>query len=171
MHAYETLAELALELLADEDAAHPSTELRGRLLEDVAGRARYAPFEGRVARFFGLDPHDANAALESITQRVAWQPGPMPGMWTAKVPGRPKVPGQTAVFLRSDPGTHCPDHRHLGEERFLLLEGRLVERAGGAFEAGDLVVKPPGSSHAFDVPEGEPCIAAYLLDGGLELVG
>jgi anti-sigma factor ChrR (cupin superfamily) len=64
----------------------------------------------------------------------------------------------------------CPDHRHLGEERLLILEGSLVETDGSEFRAGDLVVKPAGSSHAFHIPEGQACIAAYLLNGGMELV-
>jgi anti-sigma factor ChrR (cupin superfamily) len=148
----------------------PSPELRRRVLGAVEGRARYAPFVDRVARFFGVDTEEATAALEAITSEGAWSPGPMPGMATAKLPRSANVPGRTAVLLRSDAGARSPLHRHLGEERLLILEGGIVESDGRAFHAGDLVVKPSGSSHAFHVPEGEPCVAAYLLDGGLELV-
>jgi putative transcriptional regulator len=150
--------------------ARPPPDLRRRLLGTIAGPSRYAPFVDRVARFFGIDAREASSALEAITANDAWINGPMPGMATAKLPSRPKVPGQTAVFLRSEVGAHCPNHRHLGEERLFILEGGIVESDGTAFHAGDLVVKPAGSSHAFHVLDDEPCIAAYLLEGGLELV-
>lgn len=148
----------------------PSDELRRRLLVTVSGRARYAPFVDRVARFFGIDAHEAIAALEAITANDAWSAGPMPGMSSAKLPRAPKVEGRTAVFLRSEAGARCPNHRHLGEERLFILEGGIVESDGSAFHAGDLVVKSAGSSHAFHVPGDGPCIAAYLLESGLELL-
>ncbi|MGZ3451847.1 MAG: cupin domain-containing protein [Polyangiales bacterium] len=161
--AVTSLASLAV-------SAPPSGEVRRRLFADVVGRARYAPFADRVARFFGIDVADAERALESITETTAWRPGPMPGMSMAKVPSRAKVPRQTAIFLRSDAGAVCPDHRHIGEERLLILEGGIIESDGTELHAGDLVVKPAGSSHAFRVPEEEACIAAYILDEGMELL-
>jgi anti-sigma factor ChrR (cupin superfamily) len=167
-HVDEMLDELALDLRPSEQRG--LVDLRRRLLDTVEGRARYAPFAERVARFFGIDPREASSALEAITVESAWSEGPMPGMATAKLPCRPKVPGQTAVFLRSEVGAHCPIHRHLGEERLLILEGGIVESDGTVFHAGDLVVKPAGSAHEFDVLGDEPCIAAYLLEGGLELI-
>jgi quercetin dioxygenase-like cupin family protein len=159
-----------LDLLPADAAVAPSAGLRDRLLREVEGPARYAPFATRVARFFGIGVDDAARSLEAITAADAWRAGPLPGMWRAEVRGRAKEAGRTAIFLKSAPGLHCPNHRHVGEERLLILEGGIVESDGTEYHPGDLVVKAAGSSHSFTVPTSEACVSAYLLEGGLELV-
>lgn len=169
----DELAELALELLRDDahaPAGHEVGRARARLLEITAGPQRYAPFIDRVARFFCLDAEVAERLLSKIQEPTAWRAGFVPS--SSMVPVRPG-PGfvGAAMFVRFDPGTHCPMHRHVGgDERVLVLEGGFVEADGTELHPGDEVVKTSGSAHAFRVFDDDRCIAAYALEGGLELV-
>jgi putative transcriptional regulator len=138
--------------------------VRARLLAEVSGPLRYAPFAPRVAKFFGISRAAAEAALARIVDPAAWLTMPIGGMHMSPVDAT--TPGQ-AMFLRADAGVVCPVHVHLGEERLLVLEGRLIEDSGLISGPGDLIIKRSGSRHSFCVPETGPCVSAYRIERGV----
>jgi putative transcriptional regulator len=154
--------ELALALAVPTPApAH----LRGRLLAAASGPLKYAPFARRVATFFGITRERAELALERLSDERTWIPMTIRGMRMAPV--QANVPG-LAMFLRLDAGAHCPLHRHLGEERILILEGSLIEDSGVVSVAGDVLIRAPGTRHSCAAPHASACVSAYLLEGGVE---
>lgn len=151
--------ELELALIALQ-----SHDVRARVLAEVGGVLRYAPFAPRVAKFFGISRQAAEAALARIIDPAAWQTMPIGGMHMSPVEAT--TPGQ-AMFLRADAGVRCPAHVHHGEERLLVLEGRLMEDNGLISGPGDLVIKRAGSRHSFCVPRSGPCVSAYRIERGV----
>lgn len=53
----------------------------------------------------------------------------------------------SAAFLRYAPGSSVPRHGHPGYEHIFVLEG-AQEDEHGRYEAGTLVINPPGTSHS-----------------------
>jgi hypothetical protein len=51
----------------------------------------------------------------------------------------------------------------------LILSGGLREVGGQEAWGGDELFRPDGSAHAFVALEGEPCVAATLVEGTIEL--
>lgn len=133
-----------------------SRDVRERLLRSAAGPLRYAPFARRVATFFGISRARAEAVLERIASEPAvWTAMPVDGLHMAEI--------EAARFLRADPGTACPAHMHHGEERLLILEGRLIAASGLVSGPGDLIV----NRSAFLVVPPDACVSAYRIDGGV----
>ena len=168
------LYELVLAGLVDD--LSPSVETRPaeaqkrRLIEAIEGRYRYAPFTARVARMFDLDDASAATALEAIVSPDAWMEGPLPGIRCALVAAGPRCTGNMNMFIAADPGARFPIHRHLGEERVLVMQGAFREDDGARAQPGDLVVKTADSSHDFVVLDGPPCVCAYSIDQGFVLL-
>jgi putative transcriptional regulator len=78
--------------------------------------------------------------------------------------------GDGVVLIRMAPGRGYPRHRHVGEERVLVLQGGYRDEAG-RYQAGDTVVQPPGSVHHPVALEGdEDCILLATALGGIELL-
>jgi anti-sigma factor ChrR (cupin superfamily) len=64
------------------------------------------------------------------------------------------APGEpSAAFLRYAPGAKVPRHEHPGYEHILVLEGSQEDERG-RYEAGTLIVNPPGTSHTVWTKEG-----------------
>ncbi len=71
-----------------------------------------------------------------------------------------------------EPGCGYPRHRHVGEERLLVVQGAYAD-AGGTHAAGSFVVYPDGSDHApvaVDTPAREPCVLLALAHEGVVLL-
>jgi anti-sigma factor ChrR (cupin superfamily) len=69
--------------------------------------------------------------------------------------------GHSAALLRYQPGASVPRHRHVGYEHILVLSGSQQDERG-VYQAGTLVVNPPGSSHA--VSSGPGCIVLAIWE-------
>ena len=55
-------------------------------------------------------------------------------------------------FIRLDSGLVFPPHKHLGEERVLVLQGYYVDQVTGVeYGPGDVVELPANSEHSFEV--------------------
>ena len=61
--------------------------------------------------------------------------------------------GPRAAFLRYAPGARLERHRHGGYEHILVLSGSQIDDRG-EYQAGTLIVHPPGSSHSITSPNG-----------------
>lgn len=155
-------------LLAANDRAvegFPSGGVRQRILEQVIGPERYAPFTRRIAAFFGVSEESARESLVALT-RGPFEPLALPGFARRRAPAGCLL--ADAMFLRLDAGIRCPPHRHLGLERLLVLEGAFFETDGARAGPGDLAEKAAFSSHSFRVADDGPCVCAYSIEHGVE---
>ncbi len=72
-----------------------------------------------------------------------------------------------AALLRYSPGARVPRHRHTDYEYILLLEGAQQDERG-RYEAGTLMINPPGSEHSVSSPEG--CVVLALWQAPILLL-
>jgi quercetin dioxygenase-like cupin family protein len=135
--------------LAVEPVA-PPPHLRERLLAELGGSERFAPFLDRLAALFDL----AADRVRTILQRFDTDEG-----WTVMYPGAsffdfeggPALGEATAGLVRIAAGQPFPHHKHLGEERVMVLQGAFVDDSGQRVGPGQLAIMPDGSEHAFEV--------------------
>lgn len=159
--------------LADALPTHsPAASLRERLLASAASPPlRWAPLFDKLGTLFDLD----DAALMHLAERAAtpseWQAGPLPAVHLLHLQGGPAIAGADAGLVRVEGGVHFPEHRHLGEERTLILEGEALESSGLTRRPGDALSMPAESSHSFEVAPGRALIYAVVLFGGVEIGG
>jgi len=165
----EALSALAV-AAAPATPAAPPPALRARLLASARGPARFAPFIDRLARLIDLAAEQARALLASIDRPDAWLPSPAPNVRLIHLPGGPAVAGLDIGFVRVAAGTDFPPHRHLGDERVLVLQGSYRDSGGATVRAGDQVHMPAGSEHHFSADPERDLIYAVVF-GGIEIGG
>ena len=74
-----------------------------------------------------------------------------------------------AALLRLEPGKGLPEHRHLGTEYTVVLQGGFTD-ATGSYAEGDFAMGPEGL-HEPIADAGEPCIALIVLENPIVLTG
>ena len=92
-------------------------------------------------------------------EQIRWQPF-RPGVERHWIQ-RSENGGVASALLRYFPGARLARHRHVGVEHILVLTG-AQEDERGRYEAGTLLVSPPGSSHALLSPGG--CIVLAIWE-------
>lgn len=127
----------------------PPADLRARLLGELSGRERFAPFVDRVAALFDLAADQVRSLFERFDTDEGWTVM-YPGAAYFDLEGGPALGEATAGLVRVAAGLAFPHHKHLGEERVLVLQGAL-EDSGRRVGVGELVVMPDGSEHGFQV--------------------
>jgi len=163
----EVLTALAIAL---PTASRPPAGLRARLLASASGPARFAPFLDRFARMIDVAADAARELLARIDRPGEWMPSPAPNVLLMHLPGGPAVAGQDVGFVRVAAGTDFPPHRHLGDERVLVLQGRYRDSAGSTVGTGDEMVMPDDSEHHFSAGPERDLIYAVVF-GGIEIGG
>src|SRR5262249_35203132 len=124
-------------------------------------------FTDRVAQLFDLPLERAESLLESLDDAKSWQPGIGAGNELVFVPRGPRRVNAETGFVRLEPNISFPRHRHLGEETSPLLSGSVLEQpTGRIFRAGDELVLPAASEHAFS-SLGEGCLFAVAVEEGV----
>jgi len=144
--------ELLAALADDLPLAAPSPELRSRLLASIAEAGAGAPREAAVeviARWIDRPRRHVRALLDGLAAAL-WEPV-MPGVETLWVDGGPAAQGCIRGFVRLRAGTRYPHHRHLGEERVIVLRGGLTLDDGRALGPGDVALAGAGTSHSLVV--------------------
>jgi putative transcriptional regulator len=147
----------------------PSPSARARLLTAAAGD-RVGAMRDRLAGFFDLTVEKTDSIITRLADPAAWEQGPLPFVSLFHLEAGPRWAGADAGFVRFTRGTGFPTHRHLGEERVLLVEGSLIESDGTVLRPGDLRVMPAGSTHSFAIPPDEDTVYALVLHKGIEIV-
>jgi anti-sigma factor ChrR (cupin superfamily) len=69
--------------------------------------------------------------------------------------------------VRVPAGATFPLHRHIGEERVLVLQGGFEDQDGRVYRRGDEAWKPAGSEHSFVALPGPDLIYLVVLFGGV----
>lgn len=151
----------------------PSPSLRLRVLASVDPATRFAGFVERFARIFDLSEENAARVLrETEDDRLGgWQAMPALSMHFLHFQGGGRLAGVECGLVRVEPGKRFPTHRHPDEEWVFVLAGSArEEETGEVWLPGDLVVREPGSRHAYHTLGDEPYLFAVLLRGGIEFV-
>lgn len=129
----------------------PPPHLRARLLAELTSRERFAPFLDRLAAMFDLAADRVRAILQRFDTDEGWTVM-YPGASFFDFEGGPALGEATAGLVRIAAGSTFPHHKHLGEERVMVLQGAFVDSSSGQrVEAGQLVTMPDGSEHGFEV--------------------
>ncbi len=157
----ETLNTMALSV----SPLQPGPRLRERILASIEPSTRFEGFTERFAELFDLDRKESRRLLAKIDQSQAseWASSIFPGVRLLKFPGGPRVADATCGLISIKANTIFPRHRHRGEERVLVLQGRARENTGRLFQPGDLLISEPESEHAFMTLGPGPCVLAVLL--------
>jgi quercetin dioxygenase-like cupin family protein len=152
----------------DEPAPRPAPPRpRAHLLAHLSGRAPFVGFAPRLARLFQLPEARAEELLLDLGKTPPWEPFLPVASLLHFTPGPAlQKPGVDAGFVRFAAGTTFPQHAHGGDEVTLVLQGGFVDPVTGRhLRPGDTLLLPAGTSHAFPIDPGEPCLAAVLLMG------
>lgn len=165
--AAEALSSLAVALTP----VAPSPGLRDRLMASARGPARFAPFIDRLARLVDLTGERVQALLASLASPGTWLPTPGPNVHLVHFDGGPAVAAADAGFVRVAAGTVFPDHRHVGDETVLVLQGSYSDSDGSHVRAGEIVTRPTDSRHWFTAGPDEDLIYAVVVYGGIEIDG
>jgi quercetin dioxygenase-like cupin family protein len=172
--------DLAAELAAAEeslglfaaglDPISPPPAVKKRLMESVsAGAERFAPFFDTMAKVFQLGRDAMRGVVERAQDLAQWEPGPFPGSSLFHFDGGPAMAAVDCGLVKFAPGFEHPWHRHLGREVIVVLQGSQTDSDGQVFRSGDLIVKEPGTSHAYRVHDGEEYVFAVALYEALEI--
>lgn len=163
----EVLAELGV--VGREE---PAATARERLLAAITRSPdRWAPFAHRLARMFDLSVAKMTTVLARLDDPSAWEPGPIPGVSLLHFDGGQSLATADSGFVRLAPGTEFPDHRHVGIERVLIVEGAYVASDGRTYRAGDEHPMEAGTTHSYVVTADGPCTFAVTLSAGIEIGG
>jgi putative transcriptional regulator len=147
----------------------PSARSRERLLTTICQKpVRLLPFLERLATFFDLSMDRLQEILVEIDDPERWQRGPLPGMLLFHLEAGPRRAGADAGLVQLSPGFALPPHRHLGDERALVLEGGYREDTGRVFLPGDVHRMARGTLHGLRVFDEGPCLLALVLYEGVE---
>ncbi len=169
--------QLADELAALEDAAlaliapvTPSAEIHARLLSSI-GAGAYEQYAAAMARLFDVPVDRSRELLGLIDRTSSWETA-LPGVHLVHFDGGPAYASADCGFVKLDPGTAFPQHKHLGEEVSLILAGRVRDRTTGRiYGPGDEIVEPQDVEHDV-VCEGDvACIYAARALNGISIAG
>jgi quercetin dioxygenase-like cupin family protein len=87
----------------------------------------------------------------------------VPGCTFLDFDGGPALGEAHAGLIRLQPGAVFPAHRHVGEERVLMLQGRVRDEHGNEYRAGDLIVMADGTEHEITVVGDQEAIYAAVV--------
>ena len=139
---------------------------RARLLATVsASDERFAPLFGKLTHFFDLSGEAIRSLFARAANEAEWQPGPLPGVSLFHFQAGPALSGFDTGFVRLKKGMPFPAHRHLGNERVLILEGGYFDQDRRWYGPGDIHDMPAGSQHSLQMnPEQDVLLAVILAD-------
>jgi putative transcriptional regulator len=162
----EALDGLALDL----PALTPPPALRERILADIGRVGRFDAFAARIATLLDCAVDKARTLVGLIDQAASWVDGPF-GTRLVHLPAGPSIAGANCGFIRLPPGASFPMHRHVGEERALVLQGSYLDSSGRSYGPGADVVMSDGSEHSFTALPGVDLVFLVVLEHGIEVDG
>jgi anti-sigma factor ChrR (cupin superfamily) len=134
--------------------------VRARLLAQLHGPERFAPFAAEVARAFSLPVADAQEALRLVQGSEGWVPGLWPG---SQIFFTPQLIKANTVISRLAPGTRIPRHLHGTRELTYVLDGVLLEDDATRHSSGTCLDMPAGSEHDVGVPADADCLVVFSV--------
>ena len=162
----EGLFALALTLPAET----PPSGLRERILASLDPTSRFDAFVDEIARMIDLGKDAVRGLLAKIDDAAEWVAGPGPSR-LIHLPYGPSLGEVDVGFVRVPAGETFPPHRHLGDERVLVLQGGYTDTDGATVRRGETAFKPAESSHAFTASEGPDLVFLVILKEGVDIEG
>lgn len=102
-----------------------------------------------------------------LTELLTLVQAPGDKKWETLQPGvercwlyQQKPNGSAAALIRFQPGGRVPLHEHVGYEHILILSGSQQDERG-LYEAGTLLISPPGTRHSILSETGCTVLAIY----------
>jgi quercetin dioxygenase-like cupin family protein len=166
----DAIAEALTALAVALPQASPRPDLRARLLASASGPARFAPFIDRLARMIDVAADAARELLARIDRPESWSPSPAPNVLLVHLQGGPAVAHLDVGFVRVAAGTPFPQHRHIGDEHVLVLQGSYRDSTGPTVRTGDHAHMPSGSEHHY-LAGPERDLIYVVVFGGIEIDG
>ncbi|HEY2730100.1 MAG TPA: cupin domain-containing protein [Polyangia bacterium] len=151
---------------ATVDVVAPPPALRRRLLDDLAGPARFGLLAGALGRVADLGAEAAWALLRKVDELAAWSDAPFPGVRYFHFEAGAGAGAVEAGFVRVQPGARFPRHRHVGREVTFVVDGLLHDR-GKVYGPGSVVESAPGTDHDYTAGPGRDLVLVSL-HGGIE---
>ncbi len=99
-----------------------------------------------------------------------WEQGPLPWVSLFHFQGGPSLAGCDTGFVRFKKGMPFPPHRHLGDERVLILEGGYFDHEQRWYGPGDVHEMGDGSQHSLQMNPARDTLLAVILTGQIEVV-
>jgi anti-sigma factor ChrR (cupin superfamily) len=170
--------ELAAELAAYQQTAGelgsviqpvaPSPEVKQRLMASVGG-GRFGAFAARLAKLYDVTVERAHELLGLMDRTASWRPQ-IPGVSLIDFDGGPAAAAADCGFFKLSPGALFPPHKHLGEERTIILAGQIRDVVNDRIcSAGDEYVQVEGTSHYLQCVGPEECIYAARAINGIDV--
>jgi quercetin dioxygenase-like cupin family protein len=167
--ALNTLAALTgdLELVAPPDP----------LLQRIVGEAthvdRFDRFVATVGKLLDLSNDAARGVCNQIDDPDGWFTDPSGLSEQLWIEGGPGVSNAVTGFVRVNAGNQFPEHKHLGEEHVLVMQGSFIDSIDGTVaRPGDIITRGPNTEHSFYVPEGGPDVLLLaIVNVGYEVDG
>ncbi len=177
MQAVSADPALADELAALEDTAlaliapvTPSSGVHARLLSSVGG-GTFERHAAPMAKLFDVSLERSRELLGLIDRTSSWETA-LPGVHLVHFDGGPAYSGADCGFIKLDPGTAFPMHKHLGEEVSLILAGGVRDRTTGRlYSPGDEIVEPQDIEHDVVCEGDEACLYAARAMNGISIAG
>jgi putative transcriptional regulator len=162
-------AEEALSLLADGLATvAPPPALWDRIARSVEESDALVPV---VAGLLDLPEDGARGVLARMDDAGGWLDGPAPRCWYQEVPKGARRKGSLCALVKLAPGASFPQHRHLGQERTLVLRGTYQTDGGTRFAPGALHDMAPDSAHTLFAEAAGEVYYLAVVEGGVEVRG
>jgi putative transcriptional regulator len=150
----------------------PSAQARERLLATIsASPSRFAPFFGRLSKFFDLGVGRVEQVMGAVPEPASWEPGPLPGLMLMHFDGGPSCADADVGLVRLDPGFCLPPHRHRSLETAMIIEGGYREDTGRVYLPGDVHRMTAGTVHSYRVFDDRPCLLALVLFDAVDFLG
>jgi len=162
----------ALAELVPATGAPPRGPRERLLAAALAPALRYAPLFARLHDLFDLGDAQLSALFERAARPEEWARAPIAGTSLLHLTGGPRVATFDNGLVRITAGTRFPQHRHLGLERVLVLEGGYRdEPSGRVFRAGDLHEMDASSEHSYTALPERDLLLAVSVERGVEVEG
>jgi quercetin dioxygenase-like cupin family protein len=157
------------------DALEPETPSAGLAASILAAlpTQRFTRFANEVADLLDIDMKQAQNLLDGVDDSSNWAAGPIDGMTIYHVEGGPKVSRAITGFTRIEANGEFPEHKHLGIESILILQGYFKDTVSHEVHGpGDIVHMASQTSHGFKLLE-DATQLTYLVvvQEGLEIAG
>jgi len=145
---------------------------RARLLAAVGqSEERFSPLFDKLTRLFDLSADALRALFARAANESEWAPGPLPWVSLFHFQGGPAVAGLDTGFVRFKKGMPHPQHRHLGRELVLVLDGGYFDHQEQRwYRPGDIHDMSEGTKHALQMSADRDVLLAVVMAGDIEVV-
>ena len=130
-----------------------------------------APLTARIAHLLDLTVEQTRALLSQLPQPWRWVAALGPGIELFHLTPGPSLSGAACGFVRVPAGAPFPEHRHLGDELVLVLQGAFATETGELISAGREHRMPAGSAHSFTARPGPALVYLAVVREGIEIAG